>query len=448
MLATRRGIVGLLLGALAVPAYAAAGPDTEIADALRVRIDQQKRGTAAVVGLLNAAGRQVTSHGPAGADSVFEVASLTKVLTALLLADAARRGEVGLDDPLSRYESGTPSCDGRAITLTDLATHGAGLPLRPPNLQSAPGAFNKYAGYTTEQLRSSLRGYALTRRPGDRFEYSNWGFGLLGDALAIGSGLSYDDLLQKRITGPLAMTSTALQTDTGMKARLVQGHDDRLRPLPPTSDGALGPAGGLRSTANDILNLLAVFLGRGPEALIASGKAMLAVDRPGDDDRTRMALGWRRTRGVAGDLYWSNGRADGYRAFMGFNPQLGVAVVALIDASSGVGVDDIGRHLLDPASPIDLSARVVHVEVPLPPAQLDLYVGTYEYAPGDRLTLKRDGEMMICEAGSTRLEVRSEGNGRFFFVDIEAALVFSADRTSVELHQDGNTYTYRRITGG
>lgn len=445
MRTTRRRIVGLLLGAMAVPAYAAPRTDTEIADALRVRIDQQKRGTAAVVGLLTPNGRQVVSQGGVGGDSVFEIASLTKVMTALLLADAARRGEVGMDDPLSRYEAGAPSFDGRAITLTDLATHGAGLPLRPPNLQSAPGVFNKYAGYTTEQLRSSLQGYALTRRPGDRFEYSNWGFGLLGDALALRSGRPYDDLLKSRVTGPLGMTSTSLDANASMKARLVPGHDDRLRPLPPTSDGALGPAGGLRSTANDILKLLGLFLGRGPEALTASARAMLAVDRPGDDDRTRMALGWRRTRGAEGDYYWSNGRADGYRAFMGFNPQLGVGVVALIDASSGVGVDDIGRHCLDPASPIDLSARVVHVEVPLPPAQLDLYVGAYEYAPDDRLTLKRDGEMMICEAGNSRLEVRSEGNGRFFFVDLEATLVFSADRTRVELHQDGNVYTYRRI---
>lgn len=430
---------------IGAPVVAAPAGDAEIAKALAFRLDQQRRGTTALVGVLDAHGRRFISRGGAKADSVFEIASLTKVLTALLLADAARRGEVGVDDPLSLFESGVPSFEGRAPTLTDLATHGAGLPLRPPNLESKPGAFNKYAGYTDEQLRRSLSGFNLSRRPGERFEYSNWGYGLLGDALARRAGLSYDELLRSRVTAPLGMASTALEADASMNARLISGHDDRLSPLAPTSDGALGPAGGLRSTANDLLAFLSVFLGRGPEPLVAAGKTMLATDRPGDDAGTRMALGWRRTHGGAGEYYWSNGRADGYRTFMGFNPTLGVAVVAFIDASSAGGVDDIGRHVLDPASPIDLTPRVFHVEVPMTAARLDLYAGTYEYEPNDRMVLKRDGDTMICEVSGSRLEVRPEGEGRFFFVDVEASLIFNPDRASLELRQDGKAYVYKRI---
>lgn len=447
MQATRRGTLGMFLATAFSPSLAATPiAEDDIAAALAVRIDQQKRGTKAVVGILTRQSRRIVAHGGASADGVFEIASLTKIFTALMLAEAAQRGEVGLDDPLSLYEAHVPSFDGRAITLEDLAVHGAGLPLRPPNLEARPGNFDKYAGYTLQQLRDSLKGYALPRRPGERFEYSNWGYGLLGDALARRTHLSYFDLLRERIIAPLAMGSTAIEPTQAMTSRLVQGHDDRLRPLPPTSDGALSPAGGLKSTANDLLTFLGIFVCEHPRNLVGASLLMRQIDRPGDDATTRMALGWRRSPGSAGPYYWSNGRADGHRAFMGFNPQTGVGVVAMVDAGSGPGVDDIGRRVLDPNSPIDLVPRVFHTEISMTAAQLDRYVGTYEYAPDDRLVLTRDGDMLVFQAGSSRLEVRPEGGERFFFPDFDGALlVFALDGKSVELRQDGQVYVYRRV---
>src|SRR5208283_4407870 len=115
-------------------------------------------------------------------DTVFEIGSITKVFTALLLADMAQRGEVALTDPVSKYlPKGVkmPGRNGHAIMLQDLATHTSGLPRLPSNMK--PKDFmNPYADYTPELLYQFLSSYELPRDPGSKWEYSNLGAGLLG----------------------------------------------------------------------------------------------------------------------------------------------------------------------------------------------------------------------------------------------------------------------------
>jgi len=179
-------VIPLLCG-LVMPATAdshaspSTDTDTEIVRQIRFRIDKQHAASGIVVGVLRPSGLSIVAAGKTaingdrnmGGDTIFEVASLTKVFSALLLAVAAVRGEAGLDDPLQAYgPSGVtvPQFEGRAITLTDLATHTAGLPLRPNNLHADPDAINKYAGYTLDQLYAGLPDYRLTRPPGSQFE--------------------------------------------------------------------------------------------------------------------------------------------------------------------------------------------------------------------------------------------------------------------------------------
>ncbi len=179
------------------------------------RVDERKWGTAIVVGISSPQGRQIVSYGTLSVEdrrkvdgaTVFEIASLTKVLTALVLADTANRGRVKLDSPVSTcVPDGVkiPQHAGKQITFLDLVTHTSGLPLRPTNLASQT-ALNKYAGYTVKQLYEGLATFELSRDPGTKFEYSNWGFGLLGHALGHCAGMSYEALLAERVTGPLGM---------------------------------------------------------------------------------------------------------------------------------------------------------------------------------------------------------------------------------------------------
>src|SRR5687768_4364969 len=122
--------------------------------------------------------------------TVFEIGSITKVFTSALLADMVQRGEVKLDDPISKYlpkAVRVPVRKGKEITLIDLATQSSGLPRLPSNLKPASVA-NPYADYTVANLYEFLSGYTLTRDIGSQYEYSNLGVGLLGHVLSLRGG--------------------------------------------------------------------------------------------------------------------------------------------------------------------------------------------------------------------------------------------------------------------
>lgn len=437
-------------------AHAAAVDEKELHALLVERVDVRQWGTAIVVGISSPRGRRVVSYGTLSVENgrkvdgatIFEIASLTKVLTALVLADMARQQQVKPDAPVSScLPKGVkvPEHGGRQITFVDLATHSSGLPLRPTNLASQT-ALNKYAGYTVEQLYQGLATFELPRDPGTAFEYSNWGFGLLGNALADCAGKSYEALLAERVTVPLGMRDTMFVPSNVLRSRLASAYDSKLRPVPNESTGALNAAGGLYSTVDDLLKFVEVFLGRGPQPLAAAATTMLEPRRPGDDPQTHMALGWRVSTVDGVTTVWSAGRADGYRSFMAFDPQARLAVVALTNAATNAGVDDIGRHVLDPRRTVARPHRWITVSANV----LDRYVGRYRFEDGNYLSVVRDGNQLIVEmTGQGPLPVLATAPREFFPEDIEAQFVFSASGAgqaqSLVLNQDGQSWKAQRV---
>ncbi len=131
-------------------------------------------------------------------NTVFEIMSITKVLTSLLLSEMVGRGEVGFDDPVAKYLPGsvTLAVRGRPVTLLDLATYTSGLPNMPgnlpPNWYARP---DPLADYTQAQLHEFLSRYVPEYEPGTHYRYANIAFGLLGNALAHRAGRSYEELL-------------------------------------------------------------------------------------------------------------------------------------------------------------------------------------------------------------------------------------------------------------
>ena len=443
-------------------AASVAGPtDSEIARLVRYRIVRQRAALGAVVAVLRPEGRGVVAfqspraagERPPEASTIFEIASLSKIFTALVLADARVRGEAQFDDPLSAYvPTGVrvPEFDNASITLVDLATHGSGLPLRPNNLTAtAVDAPNKYAGYTLEQLYVGLPNYPLTRQPGTQFEYSNLGFALLGQGLALKLHQPFADLLRERITRPLGMMDTHFGEDPATASRCAQGHGFDLTRVGQTDDGALNPAGGLRSTADDLLKLLALFLnGTGPDELAQAARLMLTVDRPGEGAGTRMALGWRRTIVHGETYYWSNGSGDGSRTFMGFNPARRVAVVALADTANGDGFDDIARRVLDPRQPVDLKIVPRRKAIRLPEAAFNRVIGHYEFAPDDRIEISRGVTGLIVTASQGQLVIQPLSQTWYFAPGSDLLIDFknagAGPASALVLHQDGKRYVYKR----
>lgn len=216
----------------------------------------------AVVGIVAADGtRIVTAYGDAAENalaldehSVFEIGSITKVFTGILLVDMVNRGEVNFSDPLSKFlprDVKVPMRKNKSITLLDLATHHSGLPKFPTNLIIKDPS-NYLAHYTLQDMYDFLSNYELTRDPGEHFEYSNVGVGLLGHALALSAGQPFAELLQERVLRPLGMKNTGITLPPLMQKHLVQGHNGIGDPMPSYKAPAFTPAGGLRSTMHDL----------------------------------------------------------------------------------------------------------------------------------------------------------------------------------------------------
>ena len=216
--------------------------------------DTGRHGEGIVVGLLDPSGaRRIIAVGVDQA-AVFEIGSITKTFTASILADMVDHGEVRLDDPVAKYlppSVRVPSRNGKQITLLDLATQSSGLPRMPSNF-TPKDSLNPYADYTVQQMYAFLSSYALTRDVGAEYEYSNLGVGLLGHALALKAGTSYEALVRQRILGPLGMHETAITLTPALRARLAPGHEIDGRVVPNWDLPTFAGAGALRSTVRDM----------------------------------------------------------------------------------------------------------------------------------------------------------------------------------------------------
>jgi len=435
---------------LAASTLLSAQPDTEaIRRILSSRIDEHKRSVGIVVGIIDSSGKRVIGYGkpaagdskPLDGDTVFEIGSITKAFTGLLLADMVLRGEVSLDDAAQKYlPEGVkvPELNGRAITLRHLSMHHSALPRLPSNLKPADPA-NPYADYSAAQLYEFLSGHTLRRDPGASYEYSNLGAGLLGHLLSRRAGKTYEDLLRERISGPLGMRDTRITLTGGMKSRLAQGHGPQLEPVRNWDLDALAGAGALRSTANDMMKLLEASLSG---KLGAKLKLSLSGRKSAGPSMT-IGLGWHVFEG-AQEIVWYNGGTGGYRSFAGYSPATGKAVVVL--SNSSYSADDIGLHLLDSTRKLQEFRK----EITVSEIVLDHYPGRYQFAPNVVLTVTREGTRLFAQlTGQPRFEVFAESERKFFLKVVEAQLSFGGaggeKAPQVTLHQNGRDQAAVRI---
>lgn len=448
---------GLTRSAAAQSPSPAAASDGEIRTILSERIDVQRQSVGIVVGVLEPAGRRIVTYGspakgdarPLDGDTVFEIGSISKVFTALLLADAVERGEVAMTDPVSRYLPASVKMPerGRAITLQDLATHTSGLPRLPNNMTPKDGA-NPYADYTVEQLYAFLSAYELTRDVGAQYEYSNLGGGLLGHVLTLRTGSTYEALVEARITGPLGMTSTRITLPAELRARLAAGYGPTLQPAANWDLPTLAGAGALRSTASDLLIFLSAALGDRPSPLSRAFAAMTTVRRPTGVPALEIALGWHVFTANGREVLWHDGGTGGYRTFAGFDREARRAVVALSNAGTLAGVNDIARHILDPQVPLIAKDSPLvtppkeRVAIAIDPAVFDGYVGRYQLAPATFFTVTRDARSLFVQlTGQPTFEVFAETTKDYFLKIVDAQITFETDAqgkaTALVLHQGG-----------
>jgi CubicO group peptidase (beta-lactamase class C family) len=325
-----------------------------------------KKDVGIVVAVIDRHGQRVFGYGsvavnggkaPDG-DTVFEIGSITKVFTTLVLAQMVRDGEVKLDDLVKDHlprEAKVPRRNGREITLLHLATHTSGLPIAPTDLRwhvlVRPGDWNNpYAHYGTRQLYGFLARCRLPRNPGASYEYSNLGLGLLGLALTHkAKARSYDDLISRRIGGPLGMKDTRVSLSPGQRARFAQGHDEDGEPTSAWDFETMEGFGALRSTANDLLRFLSANLGLERTKLQAALQDCHEARRDTPDKQVRVGLGWHvlTLPGAGEPVICHSGETGGARAFLGFRKASGVGVVVLSNSTRFASqIDRLGLTVL------------------------------------------------------------------------------------------------------
>ena len=402
-----------------------------------------------VVGLIDEKGSRVVSFGntvkgggtPVDGKTIFEIGSITKVFTSLLLADMVAKGEVKLDDPVAKYlpkDVKVPARGGKEITLLDLATHFSGLPSMPTNFKSADPA-NPYADYTVAQMYAFLSGYTLTADIGSKHEYSNLGVGLLGHALALRAGKSYEELVIERICQPLGMADTRITLTPKMRDPLAAPYDESLQPAKNWDLPTLAGAGALRSDADDMLRLLAANLDLIKSPLAAALADTHTVRREVHARLMDIGLAWFVLKRYDPPLWWHNGGTGGYRSFIGFCPAKKTGVVVL--SNSAVAVDDIGFHLLDDRYEL-VTPPKQRAAIKIKPETADRYVGKYEVTPQFSLTFSRDGDHYFIDAtDNPKDEVFPESDTSFFSGSFDGQVEFVKDAqgrySSLILHQGG-----------
>lgn len=281
------------------------------------------------------------------ARTLYEIGSISKVLTSLALADAVVRGETTLETPVADLVGAPVGAhpDG-PIRLVDLATHTSGLPRLDLGMAFAPGfdLADPYARYDADRLYAFLATVRPATSPGAAYEYSNLGGGLLGFALAQRADEPYADLVRQRVLAPLGMDETWVAVPDSAASHFAEGHGPDGAPVPHwTWTEATAGAGGWRSSAADLLTLAEAALDPASTPL-AQALELSMTPRAEIGAGQQIGLGWHTGRIADAPVVWHNGGTGGFRSFLVVAPGTGRAVVVLTNRQASV--DALGAEVL------------------------------------------------------------------------------------------------------
>jgi CubicO group peptidase (beta-lactamase class C family) len=262
--------------------------------------------------------------------TLFEIGSITKTFTGILLAYFAEQKKLSLDDPVNKYlPDSIPaiSFNGKPVTLASLSNHSSGLPRLPGNFWDGADMQNPYKHYDDQRLFQFLKNFQPVREPGAQYEYSNLAVGLLGVILERVSGKTYEQLLKEIIWQPLKMNNTRITLTQSDSALFAPGHDGQANPHHSWEFISLAGAGAIRSSVNDMLNYAKAQLAGGNSTLQKA--IVLSHQQTWAKNQTRVALGWHLIGNDGKSYIFHNGQTGGYFTVLLINPQSKKAVVML-----------------------------------------------------------------------------------------------------------------------
>ncbi len=387
--------------------------------------------------------------------TVYEIGSVSKVFTGLMLADAVARGEIDLNaaaDVANPAGIRLPSRNGRSIKWIDLGTDRAGLPRIPGNLAHTD-LTNPYRDYDSKKAAAFLNQYKLPRQPGASQEYSNLGASVLGYLVAQNAGKSYEQLLRERIATPLRMSDCTVLLSEDQRKRLATPHDKFRSATPAWTFSDLPGAGGIYATMRDMMRFAEAQLTPPTGKLGAAIELAWKQQRDADASGPAMGLGWL----IAGDgqTRWHNGQTGGSHSAIFINRKLNCAVVVLCNTAV-TEVDQLAMQLvlkaagqeskLKPRETSDQKSGDLAIDAKLR-ARL---VGRYQLTPSFIFTVRdRDGHLMVSITDQPTQEVFPDSPTRWSYRGVDATLEFKLPKTgaatSLILHQNGIEQTAHRI---
>jgi len=419
--------------------------DAEIVVGMTIGVRQD--GKATIVGYGQLAGDD--PRRPDG-DTVYEIGSVSKVFTGILLGDAAARGQVKLEQPVQEMlppNVRMPLNEERPITFQDLSTHVSGLPPLPDNFQPAD-ITNPYADYTVEQLYAFLSDHKLRRSPGTKSEYSNLAVGLLGHVLAVRAEQSYERLLREQIADPLEMLDTNVTLDDKLRRQLAKPHLGDGTATTNWDIPTLAGAGAICSTVNDMLRFVKANLNP-PEGEIGQAieTAWKIYQPPLTEEGFAMGLGWHVARD--GQTHWHSGQTGGYHAMVLINRPLEIGVVLLANTAT-MELDRLAEDIIRMCGGAKVEPRKFDAPLVVADEVMQRYVGQYELAPNFVFTVSTEGgKLMVGVTGQAVHQVFAKSDTQWYYKVVPATLNFDVDDegncTSLELFQNGVRQQAKRI---
>ena len=418
--------LAFVLPALLAPGIASAMTDAQLADIVGRRLHGDRTGACMAVAVVEKAQvartyqcADAADRGRIGPDTAFEIGSVSKTMTATLLAGLILQGKGSLDDPLASWlPEGTrvPDYQGQPIRLRHVVTHTSGLPALPSRL-GATRLDDPYADLDADALLASLGQARLDAAPGTRYAYSNFASMLLSYAVARRAGSDFETLLRQRLFAPLGMERAYVNAPPP-GARAATGHTPNGRPASAWHFATdLAGVGGVRATLDDMVAYVQAGLGWKGQAL----QPALQLTHQPLSDAPPMAMNWMIARVNGRSVLAHEGGTGGFSSFVSIDPARARGVVILSDTTwnSIGGLGSLGLHLVDPAFPLGVPRR----ETAPDPALLQALAGEYRLQGAMGMPLRhRGGRLYVQAEGQGEYALGHDDAGDFYPLELDAVL--------------------------
>ncbi len=448
-----RALVGASMLGLAAFSVAQTLAQPKLQALITERVDQHKQAVGIAAFTLDEKGVQFAVHGSQSAtkaiaitpDTLFEIGSISKTFTGLLLAELVVKGIVKLDDPVEKYlpDAMTLRDRGNApIQLIDLATHRAGLPRLPPDFAPRVEA-NPYADFDEKALINSLKvlsGDKTLPRRDTRHDYSNLGFGLLGYALGRADGSNYTAALQKRILTPLSLSATFSTVPESERSRFSDGHDEKLKTVPHWDFDALAGAGTLRMSVRDLARYASAALGIEKTPLTDAFALAMRLHAKTEREANTIGLAWIRGKLNEREFLNHDGGTFGFSSTLWLDTTRKQASGVI--ANAFVPVNDIGLHALEPSVPPRDLAIKSQTSIALTAAQLAEFAGIYKLSPAMNVAITVRGNQIFAQTtAQSEFELFAKSPRSFFAKIAPIAIEFGEAK-------EGKAQSFMLLQGG